>query len=66
MATPLSAERFRYAITRTCDPLLDSFTASLLFIIAGCEAFFTSLEPADYKGYRTITDLEAFSGDPIL
>ena len=42
--TPLTAERFRYAIARTCDPQLDSFNSSLLFVIAGCEAFFTSLD----------------------
>jgi oligopeptide transport system substrate-binding protein len=43
--SPLTAERFRYAIERTCDPRLESVNASFLFVVAGCEAFFTSLEP---------------------
>lgn len=42
--SPLTAERFRYAIERTCDPRLGSSNASFLFVVAGCEEFFTSLE----------------------
>jgi oligopeptide transport system substrate-binding protein len=45
--SPLTAERFRYAIERTCDPRLASGNASFLFVVAGCEAFFTSLEDGD-------------------
>jgi oligopeptide transport system substrate-binding protein len=44
--SPLTAERFRYAVERTCDPLTEADYASILFDIVGCEAFFTSLEPA--------------------
>jgi oligopeptide transport system substrate-binding protein len=35
--TPLTAERFRYAIERTCDPRTEAPYASVLFDIAGCE-----------------------------
>jgi oligopeptide transport system substrate-binding protein len=45
--SPLTAERFRYAIERTCDPRLDSLNASFLFAVVGCEDFFTSLEAGD-------------------
>jgi oligopeptide transport system substrate-binding protein len=40
--TPLTAERFRYAIARTCDPRLDSGNASFFFVIAGCQELFES------------------------
>ena len=42
--TPLTAERFRYAIARQCDPRLKLWDASDLFDIAGCEELFTSLD----------------------
>jgi oligopeptide transport system substrate-binding protein len=51
--SPLTAERFRYAITRTCDPNLGSQNASFFFIIVGCEAWFTSL---DEEGEADISD----------
>lgn len=38
--TPLTAERFRYAIARICDPALQSPNASFLFVIAGCQERF--------------------------
>jgi oligopeptide transport system substrate-binding protein len=45
--SPLTAERFRYAIERTCDPRLQSLNASFFFDVVGCEAYFTSLEPGE-------------------
>jgi oligopeptide transport system substrate-binding protein len=42
--SPLTAERFRYPIERACDPRTASPWAPTFFDIAGCEAFFTSLE----------------------
>ena len=42
--SPLTAERFRHAIERTCDPRLESLNASFLFDVVGCEEFFTRLE----------------------
>jgi oligopeptide transport system substrate-binding protein len=44
---PLTAERFRYAIARVCDPALQSLNASFLFVITGCEELFTSLDDED-------------------
>ena len=35
--SPLTAERFRYAIARRCDPHLEGWGAQLLFDIVGCE-----------------------------
>jgi oligopeptide transport system substrate-binding protein len=45
--SPLTAERFRFAIERTCDPNTAAVYAGILFDIAGCEALYTSLEPAE-------------------
>ena len=36
--SPLTAERFRYAMQRQCDPHLDTFNAANLFDVVGCEA----------------------------
>jgi oligopeptide transport system substrate-binding protein len=44
--SPLTAERFAYAIERTCDPRNEAWPASFLFAIEGCEAWATSLEEA--------------------
>jgi oligopeptide transport system substrate-binding protein len=45
--TPLTAERFRYAIERECDPHNDFYDAGSLFVITGCEALNSSLgDPA--------------------
>src|SRR3954451_14820035 len=41
--SPLTAERFRYAIERNCDPNTAGQYQSILFEIVGCEAFATSL-----------------------
>ena len=35
--SPLTAERFRYAMERQCDPHLDTFNAANLFDVVGCE-----------------------------
>src|SRR5215217_4472655 len=43
--SPLTAERFRFPIERVCDPRTASPWAPTFFDIAGCEAFFTSLDP---------------------
>jgi oligopeptide transport system substrate-binding protein len=45
--SPLTAERFRYAIERRCDPHLTSWGANDLFDIVGCEQLNASLENAD-------------------
>jgi len=39
----LTAERFRYAVERTCDPNTAGQYQSILFEIVGCEAFANSL-----------------------
>ena len=44
--SPLTAERFRDAALRTCDPLTAGLYQSILFPIVGCEALATSMEPA--------------------
>ena len=41
--SPLTAERFRYAIERACDPNTAATYAAILFDITGCEALYTSL-----------------------
>ena len=45
--SPITAERFRYAVERDCDPRTAAPYAHLIFVIAGCEAFATSLPAAD-------------------
>jgi oligopeptide transport system substrate-binding protein len=42
--SPLTAERFRYAIERQCDPYNEFLDVSSLFVIVGCETFNTSLD----------------------
>jgi len=41
--SPLTAERFRYAIERNCDPNTAGQYQSILFEIVGCEEFASSL-----------------------
>jgi oligopeptide transport system substrate-binding protein len=48
--TPLTAERFRYAVERACDPSTESPYANVLFAVEGCEPFFTSLETGETDG----------------
>ena len=45
--SPLTTERFRYAIERACDPNTAAAYAGILFDIVGCEALYTSLTPPD-------------------
>jgi oligopeptide transport system substrate-binding protein len=51
--SPLTAERFRFAIERTCDPNTAAVYASILFDIVGCEALYTSLTPPESEGQAT-------------
>ena len=44
--SPLTADRFRYAVERACDPNTAAVYAAILFDIVGCEALLTSLTPA--------------------
>lgn len=41
--SPLTAERFRYAVERNCDPNVAGEYQSILFEIVGCEEFASSL-----------------------
>lgn len=41
--SPLTAERFRYAVERNCDPNVAGQYQSILFEIVGCEEFANSL-----------------------
>jgi oligopeptide transport system substrate-binding protein len=45
--SPLTAENYRYAIERTCDPNTAGQYQSILFEIKGCEEFASSLTPAE-------------------
>jgi len=45
--SPLTAERFRFAIERACDPNTAAVYAGILFDIVGCEALYTSLTPPE-------------------
>jgi oligopeptide transport system substrate-binding protein len=44
--SPLTAEAFAYAIERDCDPQTGATYTSFIFAIAGCEAWYTSLDAA--------------------
>ena len=48
--SPLTAERFRYAVERNCDPNVAGEYQSILFEIVGCEDFANSLAPAEEGG----------------
>jgi len=45
--SPLTAERFRYAVERNCDPNVAGEYQSILFEIVGCEDFATSLTSSE-------------------
>ncbi|MDQ2683148.1 MAG: peptide ABC transporter substrate-binding protein [Chloroflexota bacterium] len=45
--SPLTAERFRYAVERTCDPNTAGQYQSILFEIVGCAEFAGSLTPPE-------------------
>lgn len=45
--SPLTAERFRYAVERNCDPNVAGEYQSILFEIVGCEEFANSLTAAE-------------------
>ncbi len=47
--SPLTAERFRYAVERSCDPHTAAPYAAVLFMIVGCEDLAT-LDPAALAG----------------
>jgi oligopeptide transport system substrate-binding protein len=49
--TPLTAERFRYAVERTCDPKTAGEYQSILFDIVGCEEF-AGTDPNDQAAYE--------------
>lgn len=52
--SPLTAENFRYAVERTCDPNTAGQYQSILFDIVGCEDFANSTaEGADADAYET-------------
>jgi oligopeptide transport system substrate-binding protein len=52
--SPLTAERFRYAIERACDPNTAAVYAGILFDIVGCETLYTSLTaPESVAGLAT-------------
>jgi len=48
--SPLVAERFRYAVERTCDPNVAGVYQSILFVVAGC-AELAETDPADQAAY---------------
>lgn len=48
--SPLTAERFRYAVERNCDPNTAGEYQSILFEIVGCQAF-AETDPADQAAY---------------
>ncbi|MER3438973.1 MAG: peptide ABC transporter substrate-binding protein, partial [Chloroflexota bacterium] len=49
--TPLTAERFRYAVERTCDPKTAGEYQSILFDIKGCQEF-AETDPNDTQAYE--------------
>jgi oligopeptide transport system substrate-binding protein len=57
--SPLTAERFRYALTRICDPNLGSWNAEGLFDIVGCEELNTSLDGEGEPGPEALAVYEA-------
>src|SRR5829696_7800629 len=59
--SPLTAERFRFALERSCDPHTAAIYASILFDIVGCEDFFTSLTPPESSEAATPGAVEAGS-----
>ena len=55
--SPLTAENFRYAVERTCDPKTAGEYQSILYEIVGCEAFAGLTKDADGNP-REFTDEE--------
>jgi oligopeptide transport system substrate-binding protein len=55
--TPLTAENFRYAVERTCDPETAGAYQSILFVVAGCAAF-AQLGTDEQGNPRDFTDDE--------
>lgn len=50
--TPITAENFRYAVERTCDPNTAGQYQGILFEIVGC-ADFAGTDPTDQSAYDT-------------
>lgn len=59
--SPLTAERFRYAIERTCDPTVAGAYQSILFSVVGCAEFAGLAMDADGNP-REFTDEEYATG----
>ncbi|NOK60554.1 MAG: peptide ABC transporter substrate-binding protein [Chloroflexi bacterium AL-W] len=59
--SPITAENFRYAMERNCDPNTAGEYQSILFDVAGCEAFATTLvtDTAGLEETRAALDVEA-------
>jgi oligopeptide transport system substrate-binding protein len=55
--SPLTAENFRYAAERTCDPETAGAYQSILFVVVGC-AVFAGLATDDQGQARTYTEAE--------
>jgi oligopeptide transport system substrate-binding protein len=53
--SPLTSERFRYAVQRTCDPAVAGSYQSILFEIVGCEEF-ASTPVTDTAAYEAARD----------
>ena len=60
--SPLTAERFRFAIERACDPNTAAVYAGILFDIGGCEALYTSLTAPETV--ETLATPGAVADDP--
>lgn len=67
--SPLTAERFRYAVERNCDPYVAGEYQSILFEIVGCEELANSLVAGDEAAAEaTPVDASAEAspaGDPV-
>jgi len=57
--SPLTAERFRYAVQRNCDPYVAGQYQSILFEIVGCQAFAESIAQPEEGSDATPMDAEA-------
>ncbi len=63
--SPLTAEDFRYAIERTCDPRTAAPYAVILFDVVGCEALNASLGNGETAGATPTADAEAAHRDAL-
>jgi oligopeptide transport system substrate-binding protein len=61
--SPLTAENFRYAVERTCDPNTAGQYQSILFDIVGCEDFANSLAVAEDGAATPAADAATPAGD---